>query len=819
MPRFKTLQTRFTQGELDPLMIGRVDVDQYYGAAQYLRNVFTLPQGGVKRRPGLEFIHRIPGVLTTTAPSSATAPNGGTEANGYDDNTANKVVTTTNIGVINPYVVLRYDMGSAKALAIVYLYGLKLSAAGSSSQFYVQVSSNDSTWTTVGDALAITEVAKDYTRRVHGSYRYVRLVRIGATDLGTRKVSIDDMLIGVEGALGNTKIVNFEFNVDQTYVLVFSDKNIAVFQNGNYLIDIRAASYTSAVIADIDWVAEADTLIIFHGSVATGSFVRGTDNDIWTLGTVSWTNIPTHEFGAATGGADEVQTLTFAGFAAADTFTLTFDGYTTTPIAYSAVANTTRDNIDTALEALANIPAAGVVTASLSTTQFTVTFSGTGLAKTDVSTMTAFTVTGTGTISITETTKGAPTGEAIWSGTRGYPRHGAFYQGRLYVDGGRSRPSVAYGSVLNDSFNFDFGEALDDEAIGPLAFQGFNDIEGIYPGRALMVFTAGGEYILPQTLNEPITPNNVVVQRQSSIGSIAGLRQQETEGGVMYVQRGGKSVQEFIFDDKQASFANNLVSLISSHLVVDPVDFSLRKATNTEDGAYLLMVLGDGSLTVVNILRSQGITAFTKQTTDGDFLNCASDVDDMYFVVQRTINSTDVQYLERFNNSCYMDCSTLYDVGSPTDTFAGLTYIEGEECRVRADESVMQNRTVSGGSITIERDAEDTLEVGLNFDPLITDLPVENQQVGTALGMPVNVSEIVLRLDDTAGIIVNGKTVSFSGFGPSGGGSPLDSAPTTFTGVKVMKGWRGWTDGGQVTITQEDPEPMKILALSKRVNI
>lgn len=709
MARFKTLQTRFTQGEIDPLMIGRVDVDQYYGAAEFLRNVFTLPQGGVRRRPGLEYIDRILNQITLTSPNSATAPNGGTAAQGYDDNTSNTVLTTTNISTTNNYVVLQYDMGSSVAMGVVYLNALKLSASGSSSEFYIQVSTNGSAWVTKGAALTITEVAKNYSRRVHGSYRYVRLVRVGTTDLGTRKVELGDMLVYTEGALSNAKLVNFEFNVDQTYVFVFTDKNIAVYQNGVYLIDLRQSDYTHSKILQIDWLQNADTLLVYHGDIQTKSIVRAGANDAWTISSVSYSNIPTYDFGS---GA-----------------------------------------------------------------------------------------------------------EAIWSSTRGWPRHAALYQGRIWVDGGRSRPSVVYGSNVNGLFDYDFGTAQDDEAIGPLGFEGFNNIEAIYPGRSLMIFTSGGEYILPQPFGDPLTPSNVTVARQSKVGSGEYLRPQEIEGGVLYVQRGGKSIQEFIYDDGQQSFTNNLVSLLSSHLVSGPVDFSLRRATNTEDGAYLLLVLGDGSLTVVNLLRSQGIAAFTKQTTEGSFKNCTADVGDMYFVVLRNINGTDVQYLERFNQDHYTDASSRITAGLPQDTFTTVQLI-GEDCRVLADSALMENRTPdAAGSFTIERDAEEFVEIGLNFNTRVKDLPVENQQLGTVLGEPVNISEVTLRLSETAGIKVNGKTVSFRGFGPSGSGSPLDEIPPRFTGVKKIMGWRGWTEGGQVDITQEDPLPMTLLAMSKRVNV
>lgn len=51
-----TLQTNFNAGELDPLLHSRVDIEQYFQGATYIRNGLVVPQGGVKRRPGLEFI-------------------------------------------------------------------------------------------------------------------------------------------------------------------------------------------------------------------------------------------------------------------------------------------------------------------------------------------------------------------------------------------------------------------------------------------------------------------------------------------------------------------------------------------------------------------------------------------------------------------------------------------------------------------------------------------------------------------------------------------------------------------------------------------
>jgi hypothetical protein len=55
MPRAITLQTNFNSGELDPRLGARTDVKQYYQGAAIAKNVLSMPQGGIKRRPGMGY--------------------------------------------------------------------------------------------------------------------------------------------------------------------------------------------------------------------------------------------------------------------------------------------------------------------------------------------------------------------------------------------------------------------------------------------------------------------------------------------------------------------------------------------------------------------------------------------------------------------------------------------------------------------------------------------------------------------------------------------------------------------------------------------
>jgi hypothetical protein len=135
---------------------------------------------------------------------------------------------------------------------------------------------------------------------------------------------------------------------------------------------------------------------------------------------------PLQNAGAPVAGTDEVQTLTFGGtWIAAETFRLSFGGFTTAPITWSATNATLVANIDAALEALPNIGDGGVTTAVGTMTNgigtITVTFAGANVAKRAQPTITvAANGSAAGTLSPAETTpgvdatgRGAPKGSML----------------------------------------------------------------------------------------------------------------------------------------------------------------------------------------------------------------------------------------------------------------------------------------------------------------------------------------------------------------------------------------------------------------------
>ena len=67
MTRTSITKTSFTGGELDPLLLGRLDLKAQADGAAKLRNVVVHPTGGVSRRPGLRFLASLPGAVRLIA--------------------------------------------------------------------------------------------------------------------------------------------------------------------------------------------------------------------------------------------------------------------------------------------------------------------------------------------------------------------------------------------------------------------------------------------------------------------------------------------------------------------------------------------------------------------------------------------------------------------------------------------------------------------------------------------------------------------------------------------------------------------------------
>ncbi len=152
-------------------------------------------------------------------------------------------------------------------------------------------------------------------------------------------------------------------------------------------------------------------LIEFTGSAGSANQPTITAASTWTAAEGRY-DITVTTTTQGSSNTNEVQTITLSPTPTGGTFTLTYDGQTTSAIAYNASAAT----VDAALEALSNIGAGDVAVTGSAGGPWTVTF-GTALANQNVPQLTGngAGLTGAATQSITVTATTAPSGPNWWS--------------------------------------------------------------------------------------------------------------------------------------------------------------------------------------------------------------------------------------------------------------------------------------------------------------------------------------------------------------------------------------------------------------------
>lgn len=670
-----------------------------------------------------------------------------------------------------------------------------------------------------------------------------------------------------ESAGNGVRLVNFEFSVDDSYMLVFTHQRMYVVKDGVLVTAINGGannylttSITSSMLDQLNWTQSADTMILVHPDLQPQKLVRGANDAAWTISSITFDSIPKHAFNLQV----FVPKATLTPSAVSGNITLTASAYTsdtgslqaatTTSVTLKSAASSTNDEYkglcvvmtsgtqngkarkitsydgttkvanvfpawDTAPSASDNYK---VVPFALESVNQYVNASPQGRAK-----IVEF-VSDTEVRAITEypffNTTARTTGnwdvecfyEDVWSSARGWPRSVTFHEGRLYFGGSKSRPSTIWGSKVGLFFAFQATEFLDDDAIeATLDTNQLNIIVDMISGRDLQVFTTGGEFYVPQTGTDPITPLSITFKNVSKNGTKPGTRVESLESGTVFVQRQGKALNEFLFSDTQLTYVTSRITLLSGHLLKTPKRIALRRATSTDEGDLLLVTNSDdGSMAVFSVMRSQQVVAPSEYTTDGEFLDVQTDVTDIYTVVKRRFNNVNRYFVELFRDDLVTDCA--FTGASAGGVGSGLPHI-GKSLNVICDGVPQSNETVSaGGAVTFDRESTTSYEVGLPYTVYAKTMPIElSLQTGTRLGFKKRILQVNAVVKDTQHLNINDQFVPFRNFD-----NPLlDIAIPEFTGIKRLDGVRGYSREQAIEISQTLPLKMTLLGLECKVAV
>ena len=601
---------------------------------------------------------------------------------------------------------------------------------------------------------------------------------------------------GSESAANGVRLVSFEFSTEDSYMLCFTHNRMYVYKNGalvtningsgNNYLDTSGVSLTSAKLANLCWTQSADTLIVVHEDLPPVKIVRGASDSSWTASAITFDSKPKYAFTLS--ASNPSGTLTPSAVSGKITLTASAAG--------TFSSSDVGQYVNASPQGRAKIVAYTSGTVVQAITEFPF-FDTSAIASGSWEKETGY--------------------EVVWSGTRGYPKTVTFHEGRLYFGGSKTRPSTVWGSKVGLFFDFEATEGLDDDAIeATLDTNTFNAITDIISGRDLQLFTTGGEFYVQQSQLEPITPANFSVKTVSRHGSKPGIRVKQLESGTLFIQRQGKTLNEFAYSDTQATYLTSKISLLSGHLLKTPTRMALRKAVATDENDLLLIVNSDGgSMAVYSLLRSENVIAPTRFTTGTDqFVDVGVDITTIYCVVKRTISGTAQYYVEIFDDALLTDSAKTGGIASSVS----MSHLVGKSVNVLLDGTVQSNQTVpSGGTVTFPRASTTSYELGLPIDIEVITMPVDLKiQTGTRIGFKKRIVEVNALVLETQNMVVNDIEVPFRSFDTP---SILDADIPDFTGTKVLHGILGYSTDAKITITQSAPLKMTLLGMEYKVAV
>ena len=579
------------------------------------------------------------------------------------------------------------------------------------------------------------------------------------------------------------RLVAFEFSVDDSYMLCFTNDTMFVYKNKALVHTEASTGISSAYLANMCWTQSADTLIVVHEDLEPKKIVRGASDTDWTVSTISFDSIPNHAFTLAT--SNPAGTITPSDVSGKITIT-----------ASSAVFSS--GNVGQYINA--NPQGRAKIVEFLTTTT--------------VNVVTEFPFFDTSAVANGQWE--LETGyEDVWSSSKGWPRTVTFHQGRLYFGGSKSRPSTIWGSKVALFFDFEAVEALDDDAVeATLDTNTFNAITDIISGRDLQIFTTGGEFAVLQDNITAITPSNFFLSTTSRNGSKEGIRVQQLESGILFIQRQGKALSTINYSDTTLSYQTSKVSLLSGHLLKGPTSMDIRRAVATDENDLLLIVNAtDGSMTAYSLLQSQNVIAPSEFTTTGSFIDVGVDITDIYTVTKRADSGSDKYYVEVFDDNSLTDCGVI----GTTSATANMAHLGAATVNCISDGYVELNQTVpGGGTITFSNPPTASSECGLPISVEIKTMPIEvKMSAGTRIGFKKRIVEVNALLFETQNIVINDNLVPIRTLGSGA----LDKSVAEFTGTKTLHGILGYNNNGQITVTQSAPLKLTLLGLEYKVAV
>lgn len=661
---------------------------------------------------------------------------------------------------------------------------------------------------------------------------------------------------------GRVRLLPFEFSADQRYIMALSSGRLDVYDTaGSLLTSVTSGcNWTAATLFELTFAQVADTMIVAHRSWRTQVITRTSATTFTVTNLAFETSIdgnkiyqPYFKFAAddvtlkvsAASGAGVTLTASAAVFSASmvgerlrwHDSEIEVTAYTSPTVMTGTVKGTLEMRL--ALNPYRTTAGSGVVEVTHVDHGFTtgqnITLTGSnGFAGITAANLTGtfaitvvdeirYTISTFGTAtesadgggpnvkivsSVTETRKWA---EQAFCDRNGWPGAVCFHQGRLWLAGSSGIPDGIWSSWIYRFFNFEVGEAADNESIQvTVGSDDISNVRHLVSHRELQIFTALGEFYAPAPTDKALTPNTMQIKRQTPYGC-STVAPQPFDGATLYLQGTETAVRELIYTNTEDGYTSTNLNILSGHLIKTPHDMAVQFGSSKRSEQYAIVVNGDGTLAVFNSARSENLAGWSPWSTNGKFDAICVLGADIFFAVERHGSYR----LERLTSDApeSLDGVARYTMGAPTTAWEVGPIFFGRTVHVTSGNYYLGEYEVGpAGQLTLAA-AVDAISVGYTYPWEIRTLPVNLQLPnGPTIGLPKRISRVFVGLYSTLALSIAGNRMVLRQVTDD-----FSLAPEPFSGTHEIY-LLGYSRDAVVTITRQEPLPVTVLGLSIEVN-
>ena len=420
-----------------------------------------------------------------------------------------------------------------------------------------------------------------------------------------------------------------------------------------------------------------------------------------------------------------------------------------------------------------------------------------------------------------------------WGALQEYPATSSYFQDRQIFGGTVGQPSTIFMSTTAGFLDFSVGNpVLDSDAITYKVLSNqVNSIRHMLELQYLIIFTSGGIYMVEggkNGANGVVTPStvNLTFQGANPVSDVQPLR---IANYAMFVQEKGTQVRTLGYSFAENAFIGQDTTTMSNHLLQfwTIVDWCYQEIPYS----CIWAVRSDGVLLGLTFNPEQQITGWHHHDTQGTYesICCITEnnVDTVYTVVNRVLNGTTTRVIERFQprqfldqrDAYFVDCGLTYDgrgANTYASTFSGLDHLEGQVVSILGDGIVFPQQTVVNGIVTTSQPVL-VAHVGLPYISEITTLPLASGRADVT-DKKRNINGVSVIVDRSAGFITGPDANNLTPYKTrtdENYGAP-DNLLSEIVDINIVC---NWDKKGQVTIRQEKPLPLTVLAVIPQAEI